>query len=498
MTRFYLLCASLLCVSCGGEVVSPPSTSDTPSAPAYGADGKADHLNSPSGGHSDDVLCHADRGWNTYNVFLPFLNGGYGPPAPGTATQPTYPNPKWSTWSTRKNVKLIVYNPVLTDGRAMIEHYGWNDPERLATEYAEAMREATGKAVRFDIVEREVRSEFPPLLNRPEFDAASFQALHDGCKADPALCPTNTCYEYDPQTCPNPEPRADYEAMLDGVCDEVESCQIDEVWLFGGPFLGFYESRMVGDGALAINSGPLEEGCGRRYIVMGFNPEREVNSMLHNVGHMLESYFQYAFRGWNPVEGPLGDDPYAFFRQWRPERDPHNSTSYAVCGDTHWTPTSRDAEYIYNDETAVQSVCDGFYAYPDVETTPRTLTCAQWGCSETGYQKWGFDHVPRKHGTFNGYPNNWWKFVFGFNYYLPTSCQGLGASTCDNAPTCAWYNCDDGAYCDNAGYDDSTMCGNECVWQGDVSSCDAAANCAWYACSESCFPRGTPLDVACP
>jgi hypothetical protein len=33
--------------------------------------------------------------------------------------------------------------------------------------------------------------------------------------------------------------------------------EIDEIWLFGGPYFGFYESRMAGPGAFWCNAPPL-------------------------------------------------------------------------------------------------------------------------------------------------------------------------------------------------------------------------------------------------
>jgi hypothetical protein len=490
MKSWISLLATMIVLAGCGQALSPSADpgDEAPAPPRY-VDGKADTL-------IGDGTCQSDRGHDWYNVYIPFVTHGVGPNPPSPPNT-TYPDPQFSSWFTTKRVKLIVYNPILTDGLPMLEHYGWNDPEVLAADYTRAMHEATGHAVRFDIVDREVRESFPPLLNRPDFDAESYEALHDGCKRDPALCPTRACNNYDPQTCPNPEPRVDYEAVVDGLCSEVESCQVDEVWVFAGPFLGLYESRMVGDGALSINSPPLDDGCDRRYIVMGFNPERGLNSMLHDMGHMIESYFRIAFAGWEEVDGPLGEDPYDLFRRWRPGYDVQNDETWAVCGDTHWSPTSQAAAYIYNDTTPVDSICDSFYDYPDVEVAPREITCEEWGCNETGYQKWVFDHVPRSSGDFNGYPKNWWKFVFGFNHFLPPDCADLDADTCDSAPTCSWYACDDAAFCGEKGFDETLVC-SECAAQGDLPACDATPGCAWYACSDSCFPTGTPLETACP
>ena len=49
---------------------------------------------------------------------------------------------------------------------------------------------------------------------------------------------------------------ADYEQIIQkfDLLGKIESAQIDEVWMFGGPYFGFYESRMVGNVRPATHS----------------------------------------------------------------------------------------------------------------------------------------------------------------------------------------------------------------------------------------------------
>ena len=58
--------------------------------------------------------------------------------------------------------------------------------------------------------------------------------------------------------------------------------------MFGGPYFGFYESRMVGRGAFWCNGPGIEQDC-RRFVIMGYNYERDVKEMVHDYGHRSES-----------------------------------------------------------------------------------------------------------------------------------------------------------------------------------------------------------------
>jgi len=72
----------------------------------------------------------------------------------------------------------------------------------------------------------------------------------------------------------------DYRRVIEPGCDEI--------WLFGGPYFGFYESRMIGKGAYWLNSPPLEMPM-KPVIVMGFNYERDLREMVHSYCHRIES-----------------------------------------------------------------------------------------------------------------------------------------------------------------------------------------------------------------
>lgn len=495
MMRTYFLCLfALLFAACGADLQPAEPEFEVPPRPAEWSDGKADHLGSP---HE----CASDKGHELYTTYLPVVLNGNGA---GSATaNPGPARPPMSSWWTTRRVLVVNFDPTLSNGRTINEHYGWQDPGIMAQRYADAIRSSSGGAVRYEVVDRLDLDAFPPVLNRPAFTADSWQAMYDGCPVDASLCPTNTCEQYDPVSCPNPEARADYAQILAGldVCRRVEGCEIDEVWMFGAPHLGFYESRMVGDGAFFVNAPPLQDSCQRRYLVMGFNPERGLDAMLHDMGHVLESVLGHAFRNWRPLGTTWADSPAEIFRRYRSGVDPMNPWSdKAACGDTHNPPNALGPQYVYDTPDPVVSMCDQFWAYPSFQTTGREVTCAEWGCTHEGYLQWQFDRVPRRRGTFGNHANNWWKYVAGFNHYVPDSCEEVtDATDCREAAGCRWSVCStEFRGCFSSRFDRADVCAaQECIVNTTVDACDAAG-CAWYACSESCFPRGTPLETACP
>jgi hypothetical protein len=93
---------------------------------------------------------------------------------------------------------------------------------------------------------------------------------------------------------------ADYKRILDEhkVWTPIQSGYIHEVWLFGGPYFGFYESRMVGKGAFWCNAPGLEADS-HRFVVMGYNYERGVREMVHNFGHRCESILSMKYGSQN-------------------------------------------------------------------------------------------------------------------------------------------------------------------------------------------------------
>jgi hypothetical protein len=170
---------------------------------------------------------------------------------------------------TRK-VLVIDFRPAAVPAR-------WNRSDDLIPQYIESMRKASKEILQYQVVETLKVADYPSLLEGHQYTDTTYAAVLADRKL--ALRDANGNYLF-----------ADYDQIIQkfDVLQKVESGQIDEVWMFGGPYFGFYESRMVGKGAFWCNGPAIEQDC-RRFVIMGFNYEREVKEMIHDYGHRTES-----------------------------------------------------------------------------------------------------------------------------------------------------------------------------------------------------------------
>jgi len=153
----------------------------------------------------------------------------------------------------------------------------WNRTDDLIPGYIEAMRRVSKDILNYQVVEKLDVPEYPVLLDNRQYTDATFTEV----LADDKRAFRDASGNY---------MLADYQKIIQkfDILQKVEGEQIDEVWMFGGPYFGFYESRMMGRGAFWCNGPAMEHDC-RRFVIMGFNYEREVKEMVHDYGHRSES-----------------------------------------------------------------------------------------------------------------------------------------------------------------------------------------------------------------
>jgi hypothetical protein len=159
----------------------------------------------------------------------------------------------------------------------------WNRSDDLIPKYIEAMKKASQDILVYEVVEKLEVPEYPVLMDGRQYSDTTYtEVLADNRRA---LRDVNGKYML-----------ADYQQIIQkfDILQKVESAQIDEVWMFGGPYFGFYESRMVGRGAFWCNGPAIEQAC-RRFVIMGFNYERDVKEMVHDYGHRSESLLAKQF-----------------------------------------------------------------------------------------------------------------------------------------------------------------------------------------------------------
>jgi len=175
-----------------------------------------------------------------------------------------------------RKVLIIDFCPTAVQDR-------WNRSDDLIHGYIEAVRKASKDILAYQVVEKLEIPEYPVLMdNRKYTDITYPDVLDDDTRA---FRDANGNYMF-----------ADYDQIIQkfDILQKVESEEIDEVWMFGGPYFGFYESRMMGKGAFWCNGPAIEHNC-RRFVIMGFNYQRSVKEMVHDYGHRAESLLAKQF-----------------------------------------------------------------------------------------------------------------------------------------------------------------------------------------------------------
>jgi hypothetical protein len=187
----------------------------------------------------------------------------------------------------------------------------------------------------------------------------------------------------------------------------VDQGNFDEVWLFGAPGFGFYESRMAGRGAFWCNAPACEntETCRKRFVIMGFSYERGVGEMLEDLGHRAESVLEYRWKRM-PDRANL----------WKVfSRYDQIAPGQAEVGMMHWAPNSvRD--YDWGNPRPVSTRADDWLSFPNLTGGAQTLNCSAWGGGDIrAHHKWWFKRLPKVPGRINGVANNWWRYVIDVN-----------------------------------------------------------------------------------
>ncbi len=165
---------------------------------------------------------------------------------------------------------------------------GWMSTADLVAGYLARIKAASGNMLVYQVGGTRQVASYPVLDDGRCYDDATWAAaLADDSKA--LRKPGSQDYAI-----------ADYGRIIQDfdLLAEVEDRGVDEVWLFGGPYFGFHESCMAGRGAFWCN-GPEIPASTRRFVIMGFNYERQVKEMIHDYGHRVESILARKFRSQN-------------------------------------------------------------------------------------------------------------------------------------------------------------------------------------------------------
>jgi hypothetical protein len=153
----------------------------------------------------------------------------------------------------------------------------WYQVNALVEEYTEAIIQASHKMLVYKAVKKLDIPMYPVFTDGRQYNDVSWTEARQNGQAALRDAHGNLSL-------------ADYERIIHdySILQAIQSNIIDEVWMFGGPYFGFYESRMAGQKAFWCNAPAIEHSC-RRFVMMGFNYERGAREMVHSFGHRAES-----------------------------------------------------------------------------------------------------------------------------------------------------------------------------------------------------------------
>jgi hypothetical protein len=295
----------------------------------------------------------------------------------------------------QKKILLLVFNPVLESkpgSPKLNEYFNWNDPYKLTQQLIDDFREVSNGFVNYVISEKIEADGIPLKEDGFQYNYESYVA----------------CIE-DHNKCHYPD-EVNYSLILDkyNVCEKLNKGLIDELWLWGGPWFGFYESRLAGPGAFWYNSPPLlNTSCNRLLPIMGFNYERGMAEALEAYAHRVESVMTKVYGSWEPKETHAWNK-FTLLDRDLPGRGGVGNAHNAV-------NASPGTDYNRSDKRYVYSNADDWYNYPNMTDKRRLLNCEEWSCDDYEYLKWWYKHIPKAEGFTDGILNNWWRYIVDFD-----------------------------------------------------------------------------------
>lgn len=297
-----------------------------------------------------------------------------------------------STYSPK--ILLVIYNPIIESqgGQKLTALKGWSDPDSLSQTLITNFSTNSASKVSYTIAQK-VEIDGYPIKN------SGFQLTDDYylTNCQPGI------------NDPNCDSIANYQQILADsridACGKRNRGEIDEVWMWGGPWFGYWESNLAGPKAFWYNSDPtIDTSCEKLLPIMGFNYERGQAEALESYAHRVESTLKQVYGSW--------DAQYT-----------HNWNKFAMldvnmpgkggCGNAHLAVNATSYNgYDTTNTRIVPSSCEDFLNYPNLTGNTTNISCNTWGCNTTGYFNWWYSHLPKADGVGpDGKLNNWWSYI---------------------------------------------------------------------------------------
>jgi hypothetical protein len=310
-----------------------------------------------------------------------------------------------------KKVYVIVYDPLLGNGQKLSEYQHWNDHAVITQQTIDFFKQASNNKLNYTVVDTTiVTSGWPELTDGFSYTESGYLAVLAGQQSPHS--PTGVNYN-----------KIVNSAEFD-ICGKLNRGEIDEVWIYNGPWFGFYESTLAGPGAYFFNSPPVSgsHGCNRLVPIMGPSVERTVSEAVHNFTHRTEDTMKKVYGSWQENNTSHSWNKFALVKAQSP------NYSYSGCGSSHYPPNAT-AAYDYGNTSTTLSNCDDFANYPNLSDPLQVLqpvTCSIWGCTDLGYYGYWFGHFPSNPGCGpDNVANDWWNYFVNpaVALYPSNACQ---------------------------------------------------------------------------
>ena len=327
-------------------------------------------------------------------------------------------------------VMIINFDPTFNvNGKTLKQHElisNWNDPYKLADEFAQTMSEISYGNVNYKITKKIELNEMP---RSSEINAAPYTTDEYYKKLMSAAEETDGAY-WNAKGWKDYGFTFDYEYYLSKyVYDEVNKGNIDEVWFFAGPCIGvtLNETAMIGKDAFPVNNVAIHKDGMKNFIAYGFNYERGLAEMLEDAGHRQEWIMREVLGDW-----PNYDKDYSQYNDWE-KFTAYNDVAEgkAGVGDVHHAPNSLK-DYDWGNKNTVDSYCDNWYNYPDLSGAAKQVNCDTWGSPYAlNHKIWWFKHLPHATGknAKTDLYNNWWIY-FSLEYLNNPPAEKYHIGTC--------------------------------------------------------------------
>lgn len=320
-----------------------------------------------------------------------------------TLMQPSLVKAANSTPTINKKVYLLIFDPVLTSqgNKRLTEYKGYYNPITSTNKTISAISQMTQGRVNYTVVKTDYSNEYLAKSDGFRYTEASYLDC---------LNNSSGCHQPD---------IINYNQMIDtyNICNRFNAGEFDELWMYGGPYFGFYESNLAGPGAYWYNS-PATTGtnCNRLLPIMGYSYERDYDLMIHNFGHRAESALSILHGNWN-ASSPNPNK----WERFTVTTHLNSAIPASGCGNIHYPPNAT-GDYDYTNPRTVNTYCNSF-PHNFNEDAPyanqTTVNCSAWGCTAPGYYHYWFSRFPSSVGYDNrGITNDWIRVAFepGFLY----------------------------------------------------------------------------------